>query len=152
MSSTLDDFLQASSASQPALRSAATTISHLAQAAIALHAAIASGRVPQAPAPVQDHTNASGETQKSLDLYADQLFLEAAQKAPVAWYGSEEQDLPVPVGEGELALAIDPLDGSSNIETNIAVGTIFSLLPVPAEHQSNPAGIYNQPGTAQRAA
>jgi fructose-1,6-bisphosphatase I len=152
MSSTLDEFLKAASAKHESLRPVAETILHMSKAAVTVQAAIASGRVPAEAVPVQDQTNPSGEMQKALDLFADRVFLQAAKDSPVAYYGSEEQELPVVIADAGLALAIDPLDGSSNIETNISVGTIFSLLPVGPEHRADPASAYRQPGTSQLAA
>ncbi|MCA0942543.1 class 1 fructose-bisphosphatase [Salipiger pacificus] len=72
--------------------------------------------------------NAGGDAQKALDVLADEAFAEAIRGTGVRWYASEERDAPVLLDpEGTLALAIDPLDGSSNIETNVSIGTIFSL-------------------------
>jgi len=74
--------------------------------------------------------NVDGDAQKALDVRADELFIEALKASPVAVYGSEEQEHPVVLNpEGTLAVAIDPLDGSSNIDTNVSIGTIFSILP-----------------------
>ena len=126
----------------------AAVIKALAGAAADLHAIIGSGMIPAG----SGEANASGEVQKPLDLLADDLFLKAAQLAPIHCYASEEQEEPVLLNQGSLALAIDPLDGSSNIETNIAVGTIFSLLPVLPEHEGQAERIFAQPGQAQRAA
>lgn len=74
-------------------------------------------------------TNADGDGQKALDVLADDLFLAAARAGAVRHYASEEQDGVLDLGQGSLALAIDPLDGSSNIDTNVPVGTIFALYP-----------------------
>lgn len=127
----------------------AAVIAALARAAAELHAAIRNGTAPTGGG---GQANASGEVQKPLDLLADELFLRALQSAPLHCYASEEQEQPIVMGRGPLALAIDPLDGSSNIETNIAVGTIFSLLPVLPEHGGRPERIFAQAGHAQRAA
>lgn len=75
-------------------------------------------------------TNTDGDTQKALDVLADDLFLTAARRARARHYASEEQDHPIDLCEdGAWALAIDPLDGSSNIDTNVSVGTIFAVYP-----------------------
>ena len=74
-------------------------------------------------------TNAGGDGQKALDVMADDAFREALTGTAVAYYASEEQDEVVTLGEGTLALAIDPLDGSSNIDVNVSIGTIFSIFP-----------------------
>jgi fructose-1,6-bisphosphatase I len=74
-------------------------------------------------------TNAGGDGQKALDVIADDAFIEALTGSAVAYVASEEQDEVVTLGEGTLALAIDPLDGSSNIDVNVSIGTIFSIFP-----------------------
>lgn len=73
--------------------------------------------------------NSDGDAQKALDVIADGLFLDAARVGGVRHYASEEQEAVVDLGAGDWALAIDPLDGSSNIDTNVSVGTIFSIYP-----------------------
>lgn len=144
---TLDRYL-ADLPSRPSAQDLRATLIELASAAKMVHSAIRSGAVPAGA--TETSANASGETQKPLDVYADEIFLAATRAAPVALYGSEEQDEPVPTGEGSLAIAIDPLDGSSNIETNIAVGTIFSIFAVPAGASADHA--FAQSGTDQLAA
>lgn len=101
----------------------------LAGAAIALAARIARNGLEEhlgAAAGI----NSDGDAQKALDVIADGLFMAAARAGGVAHYASEEQDRVVDLGPGDWALAIDPLDGSSNIDTNVSVGTIFSIYPV----------------------
>ena len=66
-----------------------------------------------------------------LDILANDIFIEALKETPVAIFGSEESDSVLRLNEeAPLAVAIDPLDGSSNIETNVSVGTKFSVLPM----------------------
>lgn len=75
-------------------------------------------------------TNADGDGQKALDLIADEAFREALKDSAVRFYASEEQQEVLALNPaGSLALAIDPLDGSSNIETNVSIGTIFGIYP-----------------------
>lgn len=108
----------------------------LAGAAIALAARIARGGLAEhlgAAAGV----NSDGDAQKALDVIADDLFLAAARAGGVRHYASEEQETVVDLGAGDWALAIDPLDGSSNIDTNVSVGTIFSVYPVAADPQAS---------------
>ncbi len=72
--------------------------------------------------------NSDGDSQKALDVMADEAFAEALSKTSVRWYASEEQDSVVELNTvGRYALAIDPLDGSSNIDVNVSIGTIFSI-------------------------
>ena len=73
--------------------------------------------------------NADGDTQRSLDITADTLFRDALRAAGVRAMISEEAQHAVPLNpQGRLSVAIDPLDGSSNIDTNVSIGTIFSVL------------------------
>ena len=72
--------------------------------------------------------NTDGDQQKALDVMADEAFAAALKGTGVRWYASEEQEEVVPIDEtGGLALAIDPLDGSSNIDVNVSIGTLFSI-------------------------
>lgn len=74
--------------------------------------------------------NTDGDAQKALDVLADEMFSEALSGTGVRWYASEEQEQVVEIDtDGELALAIDPLDGSSNIDVNVSIGTIFGIQP-----------------------
>src|SRR5438067_12820753 len=80
--------------------------------------------------------NVQGEAQKKLDVLSNEILLEAnVWGGNLAAFASEEEERPVPITEpykrGEYLLLIDPLDGSSNIDVNISVGTIFSVLRCP---------------------
>ncbi|SPF79487.1 class 1 fructose-bisphosphatase [Pseudoprimorskyibacter insulae] len=78
--------------------------------------------------------NTDGDQQKALDLIADDAFMAEMAKVGVRWYASEERDTVEQLDPvGALALAIDPLDGSSNIDVNVSIGTIFSLQPALAD-------------------
>lgn len=73
-------------------------------------------------------SNSDGDDQKALDLIADDMFAAAMTATGLRWYASEERDTVSEVDRnGRLALAIDPLDGSSNIDVNVSIGTIFSV-------------------------
>ncbi len=75
-------------------------------------------------------SNIGGDGQKALDIMADDAFAAALVGTGVRWYASEEQDVVNEIDtDGTLALAIDPLDGSSNIDVNVSIGTIFSIFP-----------------------
>lgn len=86
-------------------------------------------------------TNSDGDTQKALDVLADDLFLQAARRAKLCHYASEEQDEVIVLAEAApdagWAMAIDPLDGSSNIDTNVSIGTIFSVYPAAATPEAS---------------
>ena len=74
--------------------------------------------------------NIQGEAQKKLDVIANQILIDALRQTPtVAGIASEEEDNFVETNEhGKYLVLFDPLDGSSNIDINISVGTIFSVL------------------------
>ena len=92
--------------------------------------------------------NSDGDTQKALDVLADDMFAEALKGSGVRYYASEEQDSVVEIGEGDFGLAIDPLDGSSNIDVNVTIGTIFSILQVAG----SPDATFLRPASEQIAA
>lgn len=72
--------------------------------------------------------NSDGDGQKALDVLCDEMFTAALTRENVRWYASEEQETVNSLNEnGKYALAIDPLDGSSNIDVNVSIGTIFSI-------------------------
>jgi len=72
-------------------------------------------------------TNPSGETQKAIDVFANDVFAESlAATGYAAEVGSEEMSEPA-VGKGRISVAMDPLDGSSNVETNNPLGSIFGF-------------------------
>lgn len=97
--------------------------------------------------------NVDGDTQVELDLRANDLIIDELKNAPVACVASEELDLPVPLNVGApLCVAVDPLDGSSNIDTNVSVGTIFSVLPMRCEECVPGEKCFVQRGDRQLAA
>lgn len=74
-----------------------------------------------------------GDVQKALDVIADDAFLAALAGSQVRFLVSEEQEEAVSLNpDGGIALAIDPLDGSSNIDVNAPIGSIFALYPAGA--------------------
>jgi fructose-1,6-bisphosphatase I len=80
--------------------------------------------------------NVQGETQKKLDVITNEIFIKSNEWAGhLAAMGSEEMDdiyqIPRQYPKGKYLLVFDPLDGSSNIDVNISVGTIFSILRSP---------------------
>ena len=79
-------------------------------------------------------SNTDGDAQKALDVLADEAFVAALTGSAVRWYASEEQDSVVEMNPaGAFGLAIDPLDGSSNIDVNVSIGTIFGIMPAEAD-------------------
>ncbi len=99
--------------------------------------------------------NVQGETQKKLDIIANDMILDAlAATGVVAGMASEELDdcSPVPGHSDRPFLVLfDPLDGSSNIDVNVSIGTIFSVLPNPDVGEITNQS-FLQPGTEQLAA
>jgi fructose-1,6-bisphosphatase I len=104
-----------------------------------------------------DSENVQGETQKKLDVITNEIFIQANEWAGhLAAMASEEMDdvyqIPGQYPRGKYLLVFDPLDGSSNVDVNISVGTIFSILRCPGEGDSPTAESFLQPGTKQVAA
>jgi fructose-1,6-bisphosphatase I len=148
---TLDAFLSSYVGQDDGIRQAvAATVRQLAGAAAKVRHAIEQGVLGAAFAAARGGINTDGDTQKDLDIFADDIFLDAMRRAPVALYASEELEQPVLLdASAPLAIAIDPLDGSSNIDTNVSIGTIFSLLPATGAPDSDPAASFLQAGIAQ---
>ena len=98
--------------------------------------------------------NVQGEEQKKLDVLANDLLLDAlANNAHCAGVASEELDNSTPAhADGSLLVLFDPLDGSSNIDINMAVGTIFSILPYQRQGQISVDSDFLQAGNQQLAA
>jgi len=97
--------------------------------------------------------NVQGETQQKLDVLSDELVLQSLRACPaVALYASEEQDGAIPLGTRAAGAAYcvlaDPLDGSSNIDVAVSVGTIWSVQR--ADSDAEAAAL--QPGRSQVAA
>ena len=101
--------------------------------------------------------NVQGEAQKKLDVLSNEILLEAnAWGGHLAGLASEEMDHSQPIPDsyphGNYLLLFDPLDGSSNIDVNVSVGTIFSVLRCPEGVTAVEDSHFLQPGTAQVAA
>jgi fructose-1,6-bisphosphatase I len=101
--------------------------------------------------------NVQGEAQKKLDVIANDVLLEAnAWGGHLAACASEEmehcQPIPDAFPRGNYLLLFDPLDGSSNIDVNVSVGTIFSVLRCPEGVAAPCDEHFLQPGRAQVAA
>ena len=96
--------------------------------------------------------NVQGETQKKLDIISNDYLIDALKIHPnVGGLASEELDDFTPAQEnGQYLVLFDPLDGSSNIDINMCVGTIFSILP--AQNAVTQSADFYQAGTSQVAA
>ncbi|MBD8529853.1 MULTISPECIES: class 1 fructose-bisphosphatase [unclassified Massilia] len=104
-----------------------------------------------------DTENIQGEVQKKLDVISNEILLEANEwGGHLAAMASEEMESihPIPnrYPKGEYMLLFDPLDGSSNIDVNVSIGTIFSVLRAPEGMGEPTEQAFLQPGTAQVAA
>ena len=98
------------------------------------------------------HENVQGEEQKKLDVISNDYLIDALKVHPqVGGLASEELDEFTPAQEnGKYLVLFDPLDGSSNIDINMCVGTIFSILP--AKNAVTQAEDFMQAGNQQVAA
>ena len=113
-----------------------------------LSAKIAQGPLGQS---LGDHVGGTGhgDDQKALDVIADEAFAAALPGTGVRYYASEERETAIDIDpEGRLALAMDPLDGSSNIDVNVSIGTIFSIF----EARETAEASFLRPGSEQIAA
>jgi fructose-1,6-bisphosphatase I/sedoheptulose-1,7-bisphosphatase len=101
--------------------------------------------------------NVQGETQKKLDVLSNDVFIHRTEWAGnLAGMASEEMDLPYQIPaqfpRGKYLLVFDPLDGSSNIDVNVSVGSIFSVLRGPDTGVDVTEADFLQPGMKQVAA
>ena len=101
--------------------------------------------------------NVQGETQKKLDVLSNDIFIRRTEWAGhLAGMASEEMDVPYQIPaqlpRGKYLLVFDPLDGSSNIDVNVTVGSIFSILRGPDTGRDVTEADFLQPGTQQVAA
>jgi fructose-1,6-bisphosphatase I len=101
--------------------------------------------------------NVQGETQQKLDILANDILLEANEwGGHLAAMASEEMEtiheIPNRYPQGEYLLLFDPLDGSSNIDVNVSIGTIFSVLKKPSNSSNVSEQDFLQAGTEQVAA
>ncbi|AVR98366.1 class 1 fructose-bisphosphatase [Pseudoduganella armeniaca] len=101
--------------------------------------------------------NVQGEVQKKLDVISNEILLEANEwGGHLAAMASEEMEsihqIPNRYPKGEYMLLFDPLDGSSNIDVNVSIGTIFSVLKAPEGMATPTEQDFMQPGSKQVAA
>ena len=126
----------------------AATVRALAAAGIRIADLVARGDLD---GPLSEVVGATpeGDAQKRIDVLTDDVVTEELRRSPVAVIGSEERDDPVVLDPtAPLAVAIDPLDGSGNVEVGAPIGTIFSVLPATADAVDT----FTQPGERQLAA
>lgn len=149
---TLAEVLETWAGGDALKRDLAATVGEMSIAAVAISKLIAAGPLAGDLAEIVGD-NAGGDQQKALDVTANELLLDALARASVAVIGSEESDEPVALdAAGTLCVAIDPLDGSSNIDTNISIGTIFSIYAMAGAGNGSALSAVLQKGSQQLAA
>src|ERR1700688_2089451 len=145
---TLRSHLDRPGAETPNRIAVAAVIEAIAAASIDLADLIAAGPLAGITGRLSG-VNADGDAQKDIDLAADGMMRRALVATPVAAILSEEAELPeILDAAAPLCVAIDPLDGSANLENNISAGTIFSIRP----RGNDVLSTFFEPGTAQCAA
>ena len=101
--------------------------------------------------------NVQGEEQQKLDVYANEIMIHCLSlRDSVGVLASEENDQPIVIpnhfANAKYAVIFDPLDGSSNIDVNVSVGTTFSIVRKPEKGHDDPLSWILQPGYEQIAA
>jgi len=143
---TLDAFLL-NHARKPGMAPVCQTVASIAAAGRKIAGILARGPLAGELSAIVADSN-DGDGRKALDAMTHDIVRDALATSPVALFASEEADAPETLNaHAQLAVAVDPLDGSSNIDTLAPVGTIFSILPVNG--LANP---FLQTGRHQRAA
>jgi fructose-1,6-bisphosphatase I len=139
-------------AAEPADAALKTVVQTVADTCASISRVVASGALSDSLG-VAGTTNVQDEEQKKLDVITNDMLSDALKACgPVAGLASEELEEVEPTGRvGGYLVTFDPLDGSSNIDVNVSVGTIFSVLPAPAGHAPTEAD-FLQPGRNQVAA
>lgn len=128
----------------------ATTIARLAEACRQISCLVARGALA-GELGAETGKKSGVDPQKEVDVRANDLVLAALKGAPVAAFASEELESALPLNPGApLAVAVDPIDGSSNIDADCSIGTIFTVLPARANGVD--ASSFLQPGVNQLAA
>lgn len=134
---TLADYLDRWASGGPERPPIAATVAALAQAAAELSELVRLGPLAGDMAEVVAESR-DGTGQKALDVRAQALFEERLAAAPVAWLASEELDHVLELVPGApLAVALDPLDGSANIDQASMMGALFSILPAAGSGEAS---------------
>ncbi len=129
----LEEFLESTARRSKEKHALADLLRPIAKAAAQVAEVVSLGHIAGALGESVGTSNSDGDVQKRLDILANEVFVDALRSAPVAAILSEELASPLIVNSAApLAVAIDPLDGSSNIDANVSIGTIFSVFPAIA--------------------
>ncbi|MFC7476437.1 class 1 fructose-bisphosphatase [Dankookia sp. GCM10030260] len=146
----LSEHLEAWAGISAGRQAVAETVFALSRASAELAALIAQGPLAGELGRVVGASD-DGDGQKALDVRANDLFLHHLRNAPVAAVASEEMPHAIPLhGAAPIAVAMDPLDGSNNIDIDGPLGTLFALLP--SERHDDPALPFTAAGDRQLAA
>lgn len=146
----LESFLNKWSAGHPERGAVAEAVLALAGAADQISRVVRIGPLTGALGAEVGAANADGDKQRTLDVMANDAVLHALEKTSTAYFASEEEEEILTLrADGALAVAVDPLDGSSNIDTNTSIGTIFSIFPASPEGAT---ASFFRPGSEQLAA
>ncbi len=118
---------------------------------------VAFGALGNMPSAAAGGVNVQGEVQKPMDVLSNEAFLRITEwGGHLAGMASEEMETPYQIPahypKGRYLLVFDPLDGSSNIDVNVSVGSIFSVLRAPDGEGAATEQDFLQPGTGQVAA
>ncbi len=101
----------------------------LADAAIKISNTIRSIKLHESISSNDSKLNSDGDIQKPLDIISDDILISFLKNSPAAGYASEEQEGCVDFkNNNNFIVFADPLDGSSNIDVNVSIGTIFSVM------------------------
>jgi len=146
---TLADHLAAEQTADDAVKDVVAVI---AAACVQISRVVASGAISGSLG-AAGQINVQDEEQKKLDIITNDILRDALKACPaVAGLASEELEEIETTGRvGSFLVTFDPLDGSSNIDVNVSVGTIFSILPAPAGREATEAD-FLLPGRQQVAA
>jgi fructose-1,6-bisphosphatase I len=131
-------------------KAVADVVAALGRAGGEIAGLIAAGPLAGAFGSEAGQTNSDGDSQKNLDILADQMIVRALRNSSTAYYASEEEEAILTLDpDGTLAVACDPVDGSSNIDSNQAIATIFAIFPASAQGAT---ASFFRPGKEQIAA
>ncbi len=147
---TLQNYLAGWTLEEKTRRAVADTVLAISASSIAMSHRVAQGDLAGRLGRV---TGRAGELdeQKEADILANDGLLSALKAAPVAGVASEELEQPVMLdADAPLLVAVDPLDGSSNVDANVSFGMIFSILP--RHPSSSGEAAFLRPGSHQLAA
>lgn len=146
---TLAGYFSGWAGGRPARKAVAATVAAFADASVEIAELLGQGALAGS---LGRATGKRGEVdeQKEIDVLTNDLIVAALRGAPVAAVASEEMEGPLLLDEkAPLLVAVDPLDGSSNIDACASIGTIFTVLPA-LEHNEEPSA-FLQPGVNQLA-